>query len=116
MRVVCAKCNEKMENVVLDKYEYVKRFPLYNVPAYQCKKCSNLFFMEKMVKDMEKRTKELKVNAFGFERAIAVSGKGLVLRMPSDLVSHLKLKEGENVKIIPVDHKGFLVERISQQS
>ena len=112
MRIMCTKCNEKMNKAVLDKYEYVRGFPLYNAPAYQCQKCNNLFFTEKMVKDMEQRTKELKLHAFGFERAIAVSGKGLVLRMPSDLVSHLKLKEGESVKIIPVDHKGFVVERV----
>lgn len=112
MKVVCTKCNEEMKKAVLDKYEYVKGFPLYNVSAYQCTKCSNLFFAEKMVKEMEIRTKELKMHSFGFERAITTSGKGLVLRVPSDLVSHLKLKEGESVKIIPVDHKGFIVERI----
>lgn len=42
---------------------------------------------------------------------MTVSGKGLVVRVPSDVVDYLDLKEGENVKIIPVGHKGFLVEK-----
>lgn len=114
MKILCAKCSEETKKVILDKYEYVKNFPLYNVPAYQCKRCSNLFFTEKMVNEMEKRTAELKMHSFGFERRITTSGKGLVLRVPSDLASHLKLREGENVKIIPVNHKGFVVERTSK--
>ena len=112
MKIMCTKCNEEMQKVNLDKYEYVKGFALYNVPAYQCAKCGNLFFAEKMVNSMEKRTTELKMHSFGFERTIAISGKGLAVRIPSDLASHLKLKEGESVKIIPIDHKGFVVERI----
>jgi hypothetical protein len=114
MRIVCTKCNENMRKTVLDRYEYVKGFPLFNIYAYQCPKCSNLFFTEKTVEDMEKRTEELKIHSFGFRRTIATSGKGLALRIPSDLALHLKLKEGENVKIIPVNHKGFVVERMSK--
>lgn len=114
MKIMCTKCNQEMKKIVLDRYEYVKGFPLFNVHAYQCAKCSNLFFTEKMANEMEKRTKELKMHSFGFERTITTSGKGLVLRVPSDLASHLRLKEGESVKIIPVNHKGFVVERISK--
>ena len=111
MKIVCTRCNECMKKVILDRYEYVKGFPLFDIHAYQCPKCNNLFFTEKMVEEMEKRTNELKIRSFGFKRTIAISGKGLALRIPSDLASHLKLKEGENVKIIPVNHRGFVVER-----
>ncbi len=114
MKIVCTKCKEEMKKVVLDRYEYIKEFPLYNVSAYQCKKCGNLFFTEKMAEEMERRTEELKMHSFGFNRTITTSGKGLVLRVPSDLVSYLRLKEGESVKIIPLNHKGFLVERTSK--
>lgn len=31
-----------------------------------------------------------------------------------DLASHLKLKQGENVKIIPLNHKDFIVEITSK--
>ena len=111
MKIICTKCKEEMKKAVLDRYEYVKDFPLYSVPAYQCRKCGNLFFTEKMVEEMEGRTEELKMHSFGFRRNVAVSGKGLAVRVPSDLASHLKLKEGDNVRIIPVNHKGFLVEK-----
>ncbi len=115
MKVICTKCSEQMKKVILDRYEYVKNFPLYNIPAYQCDGCGNLFFTEKIINEMESRTKELKIHSFGFERTVATSGKGLVIRVPSDLASHLKLKEGENVKIIPINHKGFIVERIREK-
>ncbi|MBI2583455.1 MAG: hypothetical protein HYW25_02205 [Candidatus Aenigmarchaeota archaeon] len=111
MRIICTKCREEMTKVILDRYEYVKNFPLFRIPAYQCRNCGNLFFTERMIEEMEKRTEELKIHSFGFSRTIATSGKGLVVRVPSDLASHLRLKEGEKVRILPVNHRGFLVER-----
>ncbi len=111
MKIICTKCREEMKKVVLDSYEYIEGFPLFDVPAYKCKKCGNPFFTEDMADKMEKRTEKLKMKSFGFKRTLAVSGKGLVVRVPSDLVEYLDLKEGENVRIIPVDHKGFLVEK-----
>lgn len=100
-----------MKKVILDSYEYIEGFPLFDVPAYQCKKCGNLFFTEGMANKMEERTEKLKMKSFGFKRTLTVSGKGLVVRVPSDLIDYLDLKEGEDVRIVPVDHKGFLVEK-----
>ncbi len=48
MKILCAKCKEEMKKVILDSYEYMEGFPLFDVPAYQCKKCGNLFFTEDM--------------------------------------------------------------------
>lgn len=84
MKTICIKCKEEMSKVILDRYEYVKGFPLSNISAYQCKNCGKLFFTENMVNEMEKRTEEMKIQSFGFERTIATSGKGLVVRVPSD--------------------------------
>jgi len=111
LKVYCSKCNERMEEEVIDRYEYVEGFPLFNVEGFRCRKCGNLFFTEEQVDEMEERTKKLKMRLFAFKRTIAVSGKGLVVRVPADLAEYLKLKEGEEVRITPVGHKGFLVER-----
>ncbi|MBI3413390.1 MAG: hypothetical protein HY051_04920 [Candidatus Aenigmarchaeota archaeon] len=100
-----------MNETVLDRYEYMEGFQLFKVPGFQCKRCGNLFFTERQVDDMERRTEELKMHTFAFRRTVAVSGKGLVVRVPSDLAEHLNLKEGEAVRILPVNHDGFLVER-----
>lgn len=58
MKIVCSKCRKKMDKVILSKYEYVKKSPLHDIPAYKCKKCDNLFFTEKMINRMEKQNKE----------------------------------------------------------
>lgn len=108
MKVKCRKCQEVMKKRILDSYEYVEGFQLYGVPAFQCEKCCNLYFTENMVEQMEKRTKLLKMKSFGFRRSLAVSGRGLVVRIPADLIRHLDLKEGESVSILPVDHQGSL--------
>lgn len=55
MKIVCTKCKEEMKKVILDSYEYTEGFPLFDVPAYQCKKCGNLFFTEGVVDRMEER-------------------------------------------------------------
>ncbi|MDI6721403.1 MAG: hypothetical protein QMD85_03365 [Candidatus Aenigmarchaeota archaeon] len=111
MKIICTKCKERMKEAVLDRYEYVEGFPLFDVPAFQCKKCGNVFFTESMADKMEERTKELQRKAFGFRRSLSVSGNGLVVRIPTDLAEYLDMKEGTDVRIIPVDHKGFIVEK-----
>lgn len=110
MKIICRKCREVMKLIHLDRYEYLEGIPLYEVPAYKCSKCGNEFFTEKMVDEMEVRSEEIRRHQFAFRRRLAVSGGGLVVRVPSDLANDLKLKEGQEVKILPVNHKGFLVE------
>lgn len=64
MKIVCTKCREEMKKVVLDSYDYVEGFHLFDVTAYQCKKCGSLFFTEEMVDKMEERTEKLKMKSF----------------------------------------------------
>ncbi|VVB81566.1 Uncharacterised protein [uncultured archaeon] len=107
---ICAKCNVEMKPGIIPKYEYEKGIPLSNVSTLRCPKCDNVFFTEEQADEMEARTEELKKRTFGFLRKVAVSGKSLVVGIPSELASHLHIKQGQKVKILPaVD--GFLVQK-----
>ncbi len=105
------KCDKKMKLGGLTKYEYEEGFPLHNVQAYVCPKCNKVFFTEDQSHEMDTRTKELKEYAFGFERKITISGKSLVVTIPSEIAEHLKFKKGQKVKIIPIAREGMMIRK-----
>lgn len=110
--IYCAKCDVQMQRVILPEYEYLVGHPLHHVPAYQCPKCKATFFTEEQAHEMEARTKELMEYTFGFERKVTISGKSLVVGIPSELANHLRIKQGQKVKIFPVAKDGFLIRKI----
>lgn len=105
----CAACNGRMELGMLPAYEFEPGYPLPNVGAYTCSKCGKVFFTEEQAKEMKNRTNELKQCTFGFERTVTISGKSLVVGVPSGLAHHLKIKQGQKVRIIPMAKEGFMV-------
>ena len=107
--IYCAKCNVQMKLGVLPKYEYEEGYPLHNIQAYQCPKCSKAFFTEEQAKEMEARTAEVKEYSFGFERKVTISGKSLVVGIPSELADHLDIKQGTKVRIFPIAKEGFMI-------
>lgn len=111
-KIYCAKCDEEMRLVVLPKYEYEDELPLHNVQTYKCLRCKNTFFTEEQAKEMELRTNELKECQFGFERKITISGKSLVVGIPSELADHLRIKQGTKVKVIPISNEGLMIRKI----
>jgi len=111
MKITCLKCNEVMKKTRLDKYEYVEGTPLFDVPGYQCPRCGEFFFTEDIVDTMEERTAEIRRHEFGFKRRLTTSGGGLVVRVPPDLAQDLKLREGQQVRLLPIKHRGFVVEK-----
>ncbi|MEK6964556.1 MAG: hypothetical protein AABX70_09140 [Nanoarchaeota archaeon] len=106
----CAKCSVLAKKGVLPKYEFLDGFPLTNVEAYVCPKCDNFFFTEKQAKEMERRTK--KEYTFGFDRKVTISGRSLVIGIPAELAAHLKIKQGQKVRIIPIAREGFMIKKV----
>lgn len=111
--IFCVKCDVEMKRGILPRYEFEEGYPLHNVQAYLCPKCSNIFFTEEQANEMEARTAELKEYTFGFERKVTISGKSLVVGIPSELVDHLNIKQGQKVRIIPVAKDGFMIRKLS---
>ncbi|MBL7160885.1 MAG: YgiT-type zinc finger protein [Candidatus Aenigmarchaeota archaeon] len=109
--IQCGNCGEEMKRVTLPVYEYMEGFPLHDVKAYQCQKCGEIFFTEEDADNMEKRTKVLEKNEFGFERKVTVSGGSKVIPIPHELVTHLHLRQGQILKVVPVARQGFLVKK-----
>lgn len=112
-KIYCAKCEEEMRLIFLPKYEYEEGLPLHNVQSYKCMNCGNLFFTEEQAKEMEARTSELREYQFGFDRKVTLSGKSLVVGIPSELASHLKIKQGTKVKVIPLATEGFMIRKVT---
>lgn len=108
----CAKCDEEMQEVLLPKYEYEDSQVLHNVGAFRCNECGKVFFTKHQAEEMKVRTNELKEYTFGFERKVLVSGKSLVVGIPCELADHLKLEQGQKVKIFPMANEGLIVRKI----
>lgn len=109
--IYCAKCNKEMREVLLPKYEFEEGLPLHSVHAYRCDNCGKVFFTEKQAKELKARTNELREYSFSFERKLTVSGRSLVLGIPSEIVEQLKLKQGQKVKIFPLSKEGFVMRK-----
>lgn len=107
--IYCAKCNVEMHVGLLPRYEYEEGIPLHNVRSYLCPKCGKFIFTEEQAHDMRARTDEAKEYMFGFERKVSLSGTSLVVGIPAELASHLRIKQGQKVRIIPVAKEGFMV-------
>ena len=86
---------------------------MHNVSAFRCNKCGKIFFTESQTKNMKNRTNELKEYTFGFERKVLMSGKSLVVGIPSELADHLHLKQGERVKVFPIADEGLMIRKIN---
>jgi len=107
--VWCARCDKRMEKGLLPRYEYEVGHLLQNVEAFVCPKCGKAFFTEEQAKEMKNRTAEEKEQSFGFERTVTISGKSLVVGVPSELAEHLHIKQGQKVRIFPIAKEGFMV-------
>jgi len=100
----------ELKPAILANYEYEEDIPLHNVSALKCPKCDNVVFTEKQADELESRTEELKKRTFGFPRKVTISGKSLVVGIPSELAEHLHIKKGQKVRILP-SRNGFLVQK-----
>lgn len=109
----CGKCESEMKLGILPRYEFEEGYPLHHVQAYLCTNCKNYVFTEEQAHEMEARTEELKEYAFGFERKIMMSGTSLAVGIPAELADHLKIKQGQKVRIIPIAKDGFMIKKIT---
>lgn len=107
----CAKCKVVMNPGFLSRYEYEEGIPLHHVSTLICSKCGKYFFTEEQAHAMRDRTREIKEYTFGFERKVTISGKSLVVGIPSELANHLHIKKGQKVRIIPVASEGILIKK-----
>ena len=101
-----------MQEVLLPKYEYEEGQTLHNVSTFRCNKCGRIFFTEDQAQQMKIRARELKEYTFGFERKVILSGKSLVVGIPAELAEHLKIGQGQKVKVYPLANEGLIVRKV----
>lgn len=111
-KIYCVHCDKEMKPVSLPSYEFEEGFTLHTVSGYKCSTCQKVFFTEEQAKEMEARTEEMKEYTFGFKRRVGVSGKSLVVTIPSELAEHIHINQGTEVKILPVSNDSFLVRKV----
>ncbi len=109
-KIICKKCGIEARETVLGVYEYEEGIPLRNVPAFECPQCGEFIFTEAQVDEMERKTDLLKAEMLAFERKVTISGRSLSINLPEDLVRHMNIVKGKNVRIIPAGKKRFIVE------
>ncbi len=109
MPILCGKCEEEMEEVILPKYEFEEGIVLENVRAMRCPQ-GHITFTEDQALEMEHRTDDINQRAFRFVRSVSKSARSLVIRIPADLAKHMGLHENSKVEMIPVGKKRFIVD------
>ncbi len=99
----CPVCEKggliEVDNIVseMDGYVFVEK-------GQRCTECGEEFIHEKDAQRTIEVAKKLGVwpQPLKLHRSLSKSGRGLVLRIPSDLEKDLKLKSGESVSISKV--------------
>jgi hypothetical protein len=107
--IICGRCNQEMQKIELETYEFEEGIILDNVKAMRCPE-GHVTFTEEQAENMEQRTEDIKQHAFRFVRSVSKSARSLVIRIPSDLAKHLGLSEDSKVEMIPLGKKRFVVE------
>lgn len=90
----------KYEDIVIDDGKII----IKNEPYYECKKCKEQFCTSEQMFALDKRLHE----NFTFKRNIIAAGKSLAITIPSDIVTHYKLKKGKQVSIL-AEPKGLRI-------
>lgn len=102
----CPVCEKgeliEVDNIVseMDGYVFIEK-------GQRCTKCGEEFIHEKDAQRTIEVAKKLGVwpQPLKLHRSLSKSGRGLVLRIPSDLEKDFKLKPGESVSISKVGSK-----------
>ncbi len=74
-------------------------------PGEKCTNCGEVFTDSEIIKKIEIVAKEKGIWGLGKKIKIARSGNSLAIRIPNDLVKHLKLKEGKEAYVHPDGNK-----------
>ncbi|MBI2076582.1 MAG: AbrB/MazE/SpoVT family DNA-binding domain-containing protein [Candidatus Aenigmarchaeota archaeon] len=102
----CPMCEKGMllevDNIVseMDGYIFIEK-------GQRCTECREEFIHEKNAQRTIEVAKKLGIwpQPLKLHRSLSKSGRGLVLRIPSDLEKDFKLKAGESVSISKVGNK-----------
>ncbi len=100
----CPKCNSDVAPSLLHL-----PFGSHMVELH-CYKCpsGHLFSTSQQLNSAERR----EAPSLELKRKISVSGNSLIVRIPVDLASHLKLSEGDDVALRISGEKSFVVEKV----
>jgi len=102
---VCEKGNLKKKKVDYSLYgELIGKFN-----AEVCDKCGETFFSEEVSEKITEIAK--KKGLFGLEAKtkIGQAGSTLDIRLPQKIIAYMKLKKGEEIKLIPESKRKLII-------
>jgi len=100
----CPLCNEgELKNGKIK--ETMFGITLGEFPAEICNKCNESFTDESTTHLIELAAKKKGIWGLGAKTKIAKTGNSLAVRIPKNIVQYLKLKEGKELFIHPIDNK-----------
>lgn len=94
-----AKVEEKMFGVSLGDF-----------PAEKCGACGEAYLDEAAMEELERRAKAAGIWGLGKKARVVKSGNSLVIRIPTDLAKHLKLRAGTEVFVHPEGEDRIVVD------
>ena len=100
---ICSKGKLKeVEDIVseIEGYVFIEK-------GERCNKCSEEFIREREAQKTIEISKRLGIwpKPLKLHRSLSKSGRGLILRIPSDLEKDMKLKPGSHIAISKIGHK-----------
>ena len=103
---ICEKGNLKKKKVDYSLYgELIGKFN-----AEVCDKCGETFFSEEVSEKITEIAK--KKGLFGLEAKtkIGQAGSTLDIRLPKKIIAYMKLKKGEEIKLIPESKNKLIIQ------
>ena len=104
----CEKGNLKHKKVPYKLYGEIIGY--FN--AEVCGSCDEVFFDEETSKKITAATKTKGLWGLGSRTKIGQAGSTLDIRLPKKIITFLKLKKGEEVKIYPESKNRLIVEMV----
>lgn len=83
---------------------------LGDFPGEKCSACSETFLDEASMVELEKRARAAGLWGLGKKARVAKSGNSLVIRIPTALAKHLKLKAGTEIFVHPEGEDRIVVD------
>lgn len=106
----CPECNSDLITIKTTLDLYSGKVILNDVEVQYCPKCKEELFTPKQMKKIDELTKGIKLQELSLRRKLSESGRGLILRIPSDIARAMHLTKDSEVEIKVKDSKELLIE------
>ncbi len=106
----CPECNSGLVTTKTTLDLHGGKVILNDVEVQYCPKCKEELFTPEQMGKVDELSKGVRVSSLSLKRKLSESGRGLVLRIPSDIARAMHLTKNSEVEISIKEPKEMLVE------